>query len=115
LSRRGNLIQADKSFTYYAEVVGAGDWHLNVVRQVLVLEWKEKTPGRHRDPINKLALQHMEVVVENVQCCKVLPKFSCQYCEKIRPITEKIWPDNKMMERVYCYYIIGTFSQIGSL
>jgi hypothetical protein len=36
---------------------------------------------------------------DSVQCYQVLPKFSGQPSEKIRPITEKIRPVTEMMEK----------------
>ena len=54
--------------------------------------------------------------VQSGQCCQVLPKFSGQPNEKIRPITEKIRPITEMIEKAssnhllaYCNYLKGNF------
>ena len=64
---KGNSIHAAERITYFADVVGAGDWQLKVARQGLELEWEGKAPGRYREPNNKSAVKHMELVKEKVE------------------------------------------------
>ena len=61
----GNSIHKPESVAYYADVVGASGWQLEVVQQGLKLDF-EREPGAYREDNNKSALQHLEVVRSKV-------------------------------------------------
>ena len=65
--KSGNSIHDKERIEYFEKVVGAGEWQLEVVKNGLSLDWEREEPGRYREPNNKSAMQHMDIVREKVE------------------------------------------------
>jgi hypothetical protein len=78
-------IHDQESIRFMRQIIGAGDWVLNLLQKGLVFDWQSSLPTSYTEPNNKSATSNMESLLSTVAdwregsfiCLQDTPPYCC--------------------------------------